>query len=63
MIIYLISALLIAIVVYQLGAYVTIVSLMVTVSKVAVVFAVVVVMVLLWKRYRGSKRVIKCTGR
>ncbi len=63
MIIYFISALLIAIVVYQLGAYVTIVSLMVTVSKVAVVFAVLVVMVLLWKRYRGSKRVIKCIGR
>ena len=63
MIIYFVSALLIAIVVYQLGAYVTIVSLMVTVSKVAVALAAFAVLILLYRRYKGIGRGIKIIWR
>ena len=63
MTIYFVSALLIAIVVHQLGTYVTIVSLMLTVGKIAVVFAVLVASVLLWKWYKGIGRGIKIIGR
>ena len=63
MIIYFVSALLISVVVYTLGAYVTIVSLIFTAGKVAVGLAVLVAMVLLYRRYRGNKRSIKFIGR
>ena len=65
MIIYFVSALLILIsaVVYKLGVYVTIVSLIFTAGKVVVGLAVLVAMVMLYRRYRGSKHSIKFIGR
>ena len=63
MIIYFVSALLISAVVYKLGVYVTIVSLIFTAGKVAVGLAVLVALVMLYRRYRGSKRNIKFIGR
>ncbi len=63
MVIYFVSALLVATVVYKLGAYVTIVGLMVTATKVVVAFAVLVASVLLWKWYKGSKSSVRLMGR
>ena len=63
MIIYFVSALLISAVVYTLGAYVTIVSLIFTASKVVVAFSVLIALVMLYRRYRGSKHSIKSIGR
>jgi len=63
MVIYFISALLISGVVYKLGSYAMLISLMVTASKVVVALAGLVAMVLLWKWYRGSKHSTKFIGR
>ena len=63
MIIYFVSALLISVAVYMLGSYVTIVSLIFTAGKVVVGLAVLVAMVMLYRRYRGSKHSIKFIGR
>jgi hypothetical protein len=54
MIIYFVSALLISAVVYKLGSYVTIVSL---------IFTVLIALVMLYRHYRGSKHSIKFIGR
>ena len=62
MVIYFVSALLVATVVYKLGAYVTIVSLMITATKVVVALAVLVASVLLWKWYKGNRPGIKLMG-
>ena len=58
MIIYFVSALLISAVVYKLGAYVTIVSLIFTAGKVAVGLVVLAGVVLLYRRYRGKPKSI-----
>ncbi len=63
MIIYFVSALLISTVVYKLGTYAMIISLMVTVSKVVVGLAVLASMVLMYWRNKGSKRSIGNIGR
>ncbi len=63
MIIYFVSALLISAVVYKLGTDAMIISLMVTATKVAVALTVFVAVILLWRRYRGSKCNIKFIGR
>jgi len=63
MIIYFVSALLISAAVYKLGSYVTIVSMIFTAGKVVVAFAVLIAMVMLYKRYRGSKHSVKFIGR
>ena len=63
MIIYFVSALLISAVVYKLGSYVTIVSLIFTAGKVVVAFAVLIALVMLYRRYRGSKHSTKFIGR
>ena len=63
MIIYFVSALLISAVVFKLGAYATVIGLMVTASKVVVGLVGLVAMVLMWKWYKGSKRNIKFIGR
>lgn len=63
MIIYFISALLISTVLYKLGSYVTIVGLMVTATKVVGALTGLLVSVLLWKWYQGSKQGIKLIGR
>jgi hypothetical protein len=63
MFIYFISALMISAAVYMLGSYVTIVSLIFTAGKVVVTFSVLIALVMLYRRYRGSKHSIKCIGR
>jgi hypothetical protein len=63
MIIYFVSALLISAVVYKLGSYVTIFSLIFTAGKVVVVFTVLIALVMLYRHYRGSKHSIKFIGR
>ena len=63
MIIYFVSALLISAAVYKLGSYVTIVSLISTAGKVVVAFSVLIALVMLYRRYRGSKNRIKFIGR
>jgi hypothetical protein len=63
MIIYFVSALLISVAIYKLGSYATIVSLIFTAGKVAVGLAVSVAIVMLYRRYRGSKHGIKSIGR
>jgi hypothetical protein len=63
MIIYFVSALLISAAVYKLGSYATIVSLIFTAGKVGVGLAVLVAMVMLYRRYRGNKHSIKFIGR
>ena len=59
MVIYFVSALLVATVVYKLGAYVTIVSLMITATKVVVALVVLVGVVLLHSRYVRKSKPIK----
>ena len=63
MIIYFISALLIAAVVFMLGQYSMLISLMFTAGKVSVVLAVLAALILLYRWYRGAKRSIKLIGR
>jgi hypothetical protein len=63
MIIYFVSALLISAAIYKLGSYVTIVSLIFTAGKVVVAFAVLIALVTLYRRYRGSKHSTKFIGR
>ena len=59
MIIYFVSALLISAAVFKLGAYATVIGLMVTASKVVVGLVVLAGVVLLYRRYRGKPRPIK----
>jgi hypothetical protein len=63
MIIYFVSALLISAVVYKLGAYVTIVSLIFTAGKVAVGLVILAGVVLLYRRYKNNWRGIRFIGR
>ncbi len=63
MIILFFSALLISAVVFMLGQYSMLVSLIFGAGKVSVVLAVLVALILLYRRYRGSKRGIKLIGR
>ncbi len=63
MIIYFISALLISAVVFMLGQYSMLVSLIFAAGKVSVVLAVLVALLLLYRWYRGSKSGIKLIER
>ena len=63
MIIYFISALLIAAVVFMLGQYSMLISLMFTAGYVSVVLAVLAALILLYRWCRGAKRSIKLIGR
>jgi hypothetical protein len=63
MVIYFISALLISFVLFKLGSYATIISLMATVGKVFVGLTVIGVLFLFYKRYKGTASRMKLLGR
>lgn len=62
MVIYFIAALLISGMVYKLGAYSTIIGLMVTAGKISVVVAVIAAVALIYRRYIGKWRKVKLIG-
>ena len=59
MVIYFISALLISAMVYTLGAYSMLISLMVTASKVVVALTGLVAIILLYKHWKRKRKSIK----
>ena len=63
MIFYFVSALLVSAVVYKLGAYVMLVSLIAMATKAVVALAVLTALLLLWSLYKGSWRSIRFIGR
>lgn len=63
MIIYFLSALLIAAVLYKLGSYAMLFSLLVSAGQSIAFSAVLAVLVLLWKRYKRKKQKVKLIGR
>ena len=63
MIIYFISALLIAAAVFMLGQYSMLISLMFAAGKVSVVLTVLAALIFLYRWYIGAKRSIKLIGR
>ena len=63
MILYFISALLISLTLIQLGSYATIISLFSTGAKVLLALMFIAILVLLYRRFKQSKRILKLPRR
>jgi hypothetical protein len=62
MVIYFISALLISAVLFKLGSYAMLISLMITTTKMVVILALIIGAFLLYKRWIGNGRLCKLMG-